>query len=138
MLGTAAFARMWRHLMLAPGAAALRDSVSSASRVVGVTIAASIGIGLTLAAAILVSRWEARIGWQDFTAASETRLLVLQNGWNEYLNKLMALRAFFEASDSITRAEFETFTAGLLRGQSAVQNLAWVPRVRGPERAIYE
>lgn len=127
------------------GVRALRpfDSVESpvrgsASRALPLVVAASMGVGLTLAASTLVARWEERVAWQDFTAVSESNLLVLQNGWNEYLNKLVALRAFFEGSDEVTRQEFEIFTRRLLRDQSAIQNFSWVPRVLKSERRVYE
>jgi diguanylate cyclase (GGDEF)-like protein len=115
-----------------------KASLGSASRFVPVAVAISIGCGLTITAATLAARWEERVARQDFTAVSESHLLVLQNGWNEYLNKLVALRAFFESFDAVTRPEFEIFTQRLLRGESAVQNFSWVPRVSKDERWAYE
>src|SRR5262249_41925207 len=85
-----------------------------------------------------VSRWEDRLASQEFTAVAETHQLVLQNGWNEYVNKLTALRALFESSNEVTRAEFDRFTQRLLKGESAVQNLSWIPRVRRNERENFE
>jgi len=101
-------------------------------------LAAVIGVALSVAAWIGVSRWEDRLAHQEFTAVAETHNLILQNGWNEYVNKLTALRALFESSSEVTRAEFESFTHRLLRGQSAIQNFSWVPRLTKHERERFE
>ena len=101
-------------------------------------VAVVLGLALTLTAAFLVAKWEGRVARQEFTAVSENHLLILQNGWNEYLNKLVALRAMFESSDAVTRVEFELFTKRMLRGLNAIQNFNWVPRVLNAERAAHE
>ena len=101
-------------------------------------LAALIGLALSVIGWMGVSRWEDRLASQEFTAVAETHQLVLQNGWNEYVNKLTAVRALFESSNEVTRAEFESFTQRLLKGESAVQNLSWIPRVRRNEREAFE
>ncbi len=101
-------------------------------------VAVVLGLALTLTAAFLVAKWEGRVARQEFTAVSENHLLILQNGWNEYLSKLVALRAMFESSDAVTRVEFELFTRRMLRGLNAIQNFNWVPRVLNAERAAHE
>ena len=64
--------------------------------------------------------------------------MVLQNGLNEYLSKLGALRALFEADDDIPRHEFEVFAGSLLKSSSAIQTLSWVPIVKRGERETFE
>jgi CHASE1-domain containing sensor protein len=64
--------------------------------------------------------------------------MVLQNGLNEYLSKLGALRALFDADDDIPRHEFELFAGSLLKSSSAIQTLSWIPRVRREEREPFE
>ena len=49
--------------------------------------------------------------------------MVLQNGLNEYVNRLKAVRALFDSSvDPVTRNEFEAFTQPLLIGKRRHRN----------------
>ena len=64
---------------------------------------------------------------------------VLQNGLNEYFDKVIALRALFEASDgAVSRRGFEVFADRILRDQKAILALAWIPRVSRDQRAAHE
>ncbi len=101
--------------------------------------AATIGLTLSTAVGLLVSRWEDRHADLEFNAVAENNYLVLQNGINEYFNKLLTLRALFDSSDvGVTRKEFEAFARSHLQAGSAIQTLSWIPRVRRDERAAYE
>jgi len=46
--------------------------------------------------------------------------------------------SFFEHSSDITRAEFKSFTEGLISRKTSIQALEWVPVVRHSERKHYE
>ena len=82
-------------------------------------IAAGIGVVLSLAAAYAVARWEERVTRAEFGSAAETEAIVMQNGLNEYISRLVALRTLFEsANEEITRSEFETFQRSTVRGAS--------------------
>ncbi len=48
-----------------------------------------------------------RTAHQEFVAATRVEVIALQRGLDEYLDQLQALRALFEASDDVTRPEFE-------------------------------
>ncbi len=102
-------------------------------------IAAVIGVTLSAATGFFMSQWENRHAVREFNAIAENHYLVLQNGIDEYLNKLVTLRALFDSSDDpISRNEFESFARSFLRSGSAIQTLSWVPRVRRGERVTYE
>jgi len=101
-------------------------------------VAAGIGLALSAGAWLAVSLWEDRLAKLSFDTTAQNYAMVLQNGLNEYLGKLAALRALFDSSPGITRGEFEVFARRLLQDESAIQNLSWVPRVRHDERAAYE
>src|SRR5512139_1673971 len=74
-------------------------------------VAAGLGLLLSFAAAAAVARWEARVTRAEFEGAAETQAIVMQNGMNEYISRLMALRTLFEsANEEVTRSEFETFS----------------------------
>jgi diguanylate cyclase (GGDEF)-like protein len=102
-------------------------------------VAAIIGIILSIAAAFTVSLWENRYARLAFNTAAENYSMVLQNGVNEYLSKLLALRALFNSTDDqVTRSEFDAFARPVLEANSAIQTLSWVPRVLHSDRAAHE
>jgi diguanylate cyclase (GGDEF)-like protein len=102
-------------------------------------VAAGVGLLFSLVGAAAVARWEDRVNKVEFENAAETEAIVMQNGMNEYISRLVALRTLFEsASEEITRSEFETFSARLFEHHPGMLRIAWVPRVSRKERAEYE
>jgi diguanylate cyclase (GGDEF)-like protein len=102
-------------------------------------IAAGLGLLLSLIAAAAVGRWEQREAAAAFEGTAATELIVLQNGMNEYLSRLVTLRTLFESSnEEISRSEFEVFTRHLFESHTGTIRLGWVPRVKRKERAEYE
>src|ERR1700724_4659937 len=98
--------------------------------------ASAIGVALSIGGGLLVSQWEDRVAIQEFQSAAENQSGILQNGINQYLSKLVALRALFESSqEEISREQFEIFAEEILRDQTAIQSVSWVPRVSHTERA---
>src|ERR1700726_1484914 len=104
-----------------------------------VLVAAGIGLLLSLAGSYAVGQWEARTTKVEFEGVAETEAIVMQNGLNEYISRLVALRTLFEsANEEITRSEFETFSGRLFEDHLGVLRVAWIPRVNRKERAEYE
>jgi CHASE domain len=102
-------------------------------------VAGGIGLMLSLIAAFAVGRWEARVTRVEFEGLASTELIVLQNGINEYLSRLVALRTLFEsANEEITRSEFEVFSGRLLENHPGLLRVGWLPKVYARERADYE
>jgi diguanylate cyclase len=102
-------------------------------------IAATIGIGVSVAAAGMTANRESRNAEQQFNVTAENNFMVVQNGVNEYVNKLRAVRALFDSSDaSVSRNAFAAFTQPLLLENAAISTLSWVPRVLNSERAEFE
>lgn len=98
-----------------------------------------------LGTVLSITGWYLVSGLEDQTAAAEFNLradnmrAALQNGINEHFTKLSPLRAIFEAtSDVISEQEFVAISNRLLRDQSAILSLSWIPRVRNEERAVHE
>src|SRR3954462_782489 len=84
-------------------------------------IALGIGLLLSLASAYAVARWEQRVTKVEFDAVADTQTIIMQNGMNEYISRLMALRTLFEsANEEITRSEFETFTGRLFERRPGI------------------
>jgi diguanylate cyclase (GGDEF)-like protein len=100
---------------------------------------AGIGLLLSLIAAHAVGRWEQRVTKVEFEGVASTELIVMQNGVNEYLSRLGALRTLFEsANEDVTRSEFEVFVGRLFENHSGILRVGWLPRVNRKERADYE
>ncbi|MBR1088292.1 EAL domain-containing protein [Bradyrhizobium manausense] len=102
-------------------------------------VAAGVGFLFSLAGATAVARWESRVNRIEFENAAETESIVMQNGMNEYISRLVALRTLFESTnEEITRSEFETFSARLFEHHPGMLRVGWVPRINRKERAEYE
>jgi diguanylate cyclase (GGDEF)-like protein len=111
----------------------------SAKPFLPIFMASAIGAALSIGGALLVSQWENRVGIREFHFVAENQSGTLQNGINQYLSRLVALRALFESSrDEISRRQFEIFAERILRDQTAIQSVSWIPRVSHAERAARE
>ena len=100
---------------------------------------AVLGAALSIMSWFIVSNLEDRTSAAEFNLRATNWAAALQNGVNEYLTKISALRALFEASqDTVSEQEFLTFSDRLLRNESAILSLSWVPRIRDDERAAHE
>jgi diguanylate cyclase (GGDEF)-like protein len=84
-------------------------------------------------------RWELKSAEQEFRATAESRAMTLQNGVDEYLDKLEALAALFESSEQeISRRTFERFANMLVHVEAPIQAMSWVPRVLQSDREAVE
>jgi len=102
-------------------------------------IAACVGVVLSIAGTVAVGRWENRLARSDFEGVAEAQAILVQNGVNEYVSRLTALRTRFEsANDDITRSEYQTFSARLFEAHRGMLRLAWLPRIKRKERGEYE
>ena len=102
-------------------------------------VAAAIGIAVTVTSAAVIVQRDDGDAERQFRVMAENHFMVLQNGLNEYVNRLKAVRALFDSSvEPVTRNEFEAFAQPLLRENAAIGTLSWVPRVLDSERAEHE
>ena len=112
---------------------ALRAACSPAA------VAMGIGLLLSMAGAYAVGQWEERVAEVEFAGVAETQAIVMQNGMNEYISRMVALRTLFKsANEEITRSEFETFAGRLFERHPGILRVAWVPEINRKERAEYE
>jgi diguanylate cyclase (GGDEF)-like protein/PAS domain S-box-containing protein len=76
---------------------------------------------------------------QEFSGRANNQAIILQDGIDDYWDKLYAVRALFDASGQpVTREEFEKFSNSLIEGHTAILNIAWLPRVKREERVAHE
>ncbi len=102
-------------------------------------VAAAVGIAVTVIATAVIVQRDDGDAERQFGVLAENHFLVLQNGLNEYVNRLKAVRALFDSSvDPVTRTVFDAFTRPLLRENAAIATLSWVPRILNSERAVHE
>ena len=102
-------------------------------------IAAGMGLLATLVGTVAVGRWENRLARADFEGLAESQAILIQNGINEYVSRLTALRTRFEsANDDITRNEYQTFSARLFEAHPGLLRVSWLPRIKRKERGEYE
>jgi CHASE1-domain containing sensor protein len=85
-----------------------------------------------------VSAWEERLAKAKFTALASDYATVLQTGLDEYLAKILAVRAFYDASNSVDADEFALFTKQITQGYEDSMRLVWSPRVTDDERDLFE
>jgi diguanylate cyclase (GGDEF)-like protein len=121
-----------------PDLSELRIKWQPARHIWPIVAAACLGLAVAIASWFAVSAWEARLAKARFTAVASDYASVLQNGLDDYLDKLIALRAFYDASHSVDRSEFELFSSQILAGYKDAMRLVWCPRVTRDERAAFE
>jgi diguanylate cyclase (GGDEF)-like protein len=102
-------------------------------------IAAAIGVAVSLTAASMTANRESRQAELQFKVIAENHFMVVQNGLNEYVNRLRAVRALFDSSEApVSRNAFDAFTRPLLLENAAIATLSWAPRVLNSERTGIE
>jgi len=104
------------------------------------SIAAAIcGVALTCLAWYAAFQQENRFADHELSARASDHLLALQNGIDQYINDISALRAAFQASEhGISRREFQSLSDALFRDKPAIFGTSWAPRVAASERASHE
>ncbi len=101
--------------------------------------AAVIGGALSSYAWLAISHQEERLAAMEFKDRANNTAFILQTGIDEYIGKIVGLRAMFQSlGDKVTRDEFDGFTKYLLRGQTAMLGATWAPRIPQSQRAAHE
>jgi diguanylate cyclase (GGDEF)-like protein len=98
-----------------------------------------IGIGTSVSTWRVVADLEDRDANREFKVRASNHATLLQRGFDEYLSKLVAIRALFDGSTAIVdREEFAAFTRAITVNQTVNPYLSWVPRVVGAARKAHE
>lgn len=105
--------------------------------ILGLTL--GIGVGLSIVAALFVSKWEVSNQQTQFQRKIESLTTVLQRNLNRYTDVLAFLKDYYTvAQGQVKRQEFADFAARSLNTYPGIQALEWAPLVKQAERAIYE
>src|SRR5258708_25298545 len=89
-----------------------------APHLVPCAVAAVIGGAISVSCWFAASVREDRLAELELSTRTNSHAMVLQGEIADYLDKLVALRALFAASDAVSRAEFPGFNDSILRGHS--------------------
>lgn len=98
-----------------------------------------LGIGLSILATAVVSRWEASNRQLRFQRQIENLGTALQRNINRYTDLLAFLSDYYTVEQSqIDRQSFAQFVGRSLQTYSGIQALEWAPLVRQADRLTYE
>jgi diguanylate cyclase (GGDEF)-like protein len=103
-----------------------------------VAAAAGLGVAVAVMSWFAVAMWEKRLARAELTAVASDYASVLQNGLDNYLGKLIALRAFYDASQWVDPDEFKLFTDQIMKGYGETMRVVWCPYVTREGRAAFE
>ena len=95
-------------------------------------------MAVAISAWLAVSVWEERLAKAKFNDVAGDYATVLQTGLDEYLGKLVAVRAFYDASVEVDPEEFALFTSQILDGLTGKMRVIWCPYVSREQRAAFE
>ena len=100
--------------------------------------AAGIGWLVSLSAFIAVWQRESELAQLELSSRANGHALNLQFGIHSYLRKVSGLRAFFDTSGPVSRAQFKKMTEQLMNDQNAILGMSWIPRVTREQRSMFE
>jgi len=103
-----------------------------------IVAAGCFGLVAAILAWLAVSTWEERLAKTTFNNVAGDYAAVLQNGLDDYVAKIVAVRAFYDASNTVEPDEFALFTNRILAGQTDKMRIIWCPFVTREGRAQFE
>ena len=101
-------------------------------------IVALCGAFLSVCLFITVLRWEQKRAVDVFRNNAENHFMLIKREVDLDLQVLSSLKAFYAASQNVTREQFREFTSSLLPSHKSIQALEWIPRVPSAGRRLYE
>ncbi len=97
-----------------------------------------IGIILSCVASIIIQKQhEAEIN-KRFQQVSGERIVLIQEHLIDSMKTVQPLKAFYSASQEVTREEFKIFAKNLILDHGDVQALEWIPLVTADKRQVFE
>ncbi|MCP3870125.1 MAG: PAS domain S-box protein [Gammaproteobacteria bacterium] len=104
----------------------------------GIWLVAVIGLGLSLAALLLIQQQLEAHKMLDFEWVAHNRIRALDHGIDNSLRAMLSMRDLYAASEKVNPDEFQVFAQPLLQRHPGIQALLWVPRITDPERDEFE
>ena len=75
---------------------------------------------------------------KSFVLAASDRMVAIERAIQSNLDSVLSIKAFFESNLIVQREQFRSFVSPLLKRNSAIQALEWVPNVSAEERDDFE
>jgi PAS domain S-box-containing protein len=97
-----------------------------------------VGVATSIGSLIFGRHLEARTLGLAFHEDAEERAVILANDISGMLATVTSLRAYYMASEEVTRDEFRLFAHAFLSTHAAIQALEWIPRIPDSQRALHE
>jgi CHASE1-domain containing sensor protein len=97
-----------------------------------------VGLALSVGAFLVMLGRERQASRIAFERRAQRTAASFRANLERPLEVLRTLPALFEASDEVTRGEFKHFVRAALDRHRDIFALGWMPRVRAPERMIFE
>jgi PAS domain S-box-containing protein len=86
-------------------------------------------LGVTALLFFGLRHWEYGAAGKKFAIEAQTKISLIKRNLNDVLGHLQATGAFFNASEYVSRKEFEEFAGNILKPRRGLYALAWVPRI---------
>ncbi len=103
-----------------------------------VVLAALIGVLLSVIAFDFSQKQEKARLQAHFEHLAHDRSLRLQNALDQALAVLASVQGLFDASEQVTRSEFQTMVSPALKRHAEILSIDWAPRIRRSERRDFE
>ncbi|GJL79206.1 MAG: hypothetical protein NPINA01_21950 [Nitrospinaceae bacterium] len=96
--------------------------------------------GFVVAVIVLFEVWEKQedLWFDEFTQDVLENTLILGGKLEVIEKELQGVLSLYNASTFVTDGEFETYVIPILKNNTYIQNLSWLPRVSHSQRAFYE
>jgi diguanylate cyclase (GGDEF)-like protein len=101
-------------------------------------LAGGVGLALSILAWSAVWNREEQLTKLELGTRANTYALTLQFGIASFTRKVAGLRALFDSTTNVSRAEFEEITKYFLKDQIAILGMSWIPRVTRDQRDFHE
>jgi PAS domain S-box-containing protein len=98
----------------------------------------AIGVGASFAAYLAITNIQHASQEANLVVDSRAKVQSLRDNINSSLDVLDSVKAFFDATNNVTRLDFKTFTQPLLVNHRSIQALEWVPYVADNQREAFE
>ena len=99
----------------------------------------AIGLVASVSVSLAVAYWNIQADDREFNAVANNHRQILSDGLRKYEDKIVALRALFDAAGhEIGRKEFDVFADELVTDAGAIEALSWIPRVGRDDRTAFE
>lgn len=97
-----------------------------------------VGACLTYVAYNVAIHYEYKNIQQNIISNNKKEILRIKERVAANLMVLTGLKAFYDASDNVTREAFKTFTTPMLKINPDIQALEWVPKVTNENRLLFK